>query len=476
MTSRTWTRYASLFGLALALGACTLGAGDGGDGDDGAADDGGDDGNGDDGGGDDVARAPFFLPTGEPDNTAAPSIEVDDDGRIHAVYPAYAGGDAYYATCASDCAGPDAVEVVRLPTDGSTVANAMLALDGAGRPRVLLSTFGEVFYATCDADCGDGASWTQTAIVKHDGLREVSGEALALDPAGNPRFVMHTYVAYLGVGQETPETLLVACDGGACHDPAAWTQSHLSDQIWQSSTLRYDDAGKAHVATVAHVVGDDGLTTLVGAYLSCAGNCGSEDAWSATGLENAYTTEYDAISIEPTISMDLTSGGKPRIAILGKDEASYRRLVYFACDAEECGADGAFTGSILTDSEELSTGLDLALDDEDHPRIAYSFDYNIGVAHCDGADCTAPDAPWDLAKVELGSEMKPDDIFLEWNCNVAAWFLHSPSIAIGPGGAPRVGYQARDISGGVSNPDPTKPDCVAGTDMTWSRLALMGAI
>ena len=35
------------------------------------------------------------------------------------------------------------------------------------------------------------------------------------------------------------------------------------------------------------------------------------------------------------------------------------------------------------------------------------------------------------------------------------------------------GYQARDISGGWSNPDPNMPDCEAGTDMTWSRLALL---
>src|SRR4051812_24430692 len=44
-----------------------------------------------------VAAARFFLPTGVPDNTTAPSIEIDAQGGIHALYPAYAGGDAYYA-------------------------------------------------------------------------------------------------------------------------------------------------------------------------------------------------------------------------------------------------------------------------------------------------------------------------------------------------------------------------------------------
>ena len=56
---------------------------------------------------------------------------------------------------------------------------------------------------------------------------------------------------------------------------------------------------------------------------------------------------------------------------------------------------------------------------------------------------------------------------------MAAWFLHDPSIALTPEGAPRVGYQSRDISGGLGQADPTRPSCVAGTDMTWSRLAVL---
>ncbi len=37
----------------------------------------------------------------------------------------------------------------------------------------------------------------------------------------------------------------------------------------------------------------------------------------------------------------------------------------------------------------------------------------------------------------------------------------------------RVGYQARDVSGGWVKTDPKGPDCVSGTDMTWSRLAIV---
>ena len=448
MTSRSGLRLASFLGLVVALGGCKITS---------ASDDG--DGQGGGGGGADAARAPFFLPTGEPDNTAAPAIELAADGRIHAVFPAYAGGRAYYATCAADCAGPDDMRVVRFDTD-STVANAMLALDAQGRPRVLLSTFDKVYFATCEADCGDGASWAMTELLDHRGDREVSGEAFALDPDGHP--------------QKAPETYYVTCDGD-CHDPVSWTQHKVADQIWQSSSLRFDAQGGAHLATVAHVVLTDGSTQRFGAYVACDRDCDTSQSWVGQGLEAAFYSDYDAVSIAPAISLDLTADGAPRVAVLGQDEASQRRIVYFACD-EDCTSEGAFTGLILSDEHGIGPGLDLALDAQDRPRIAYTLDYNIGLMVCDDADCTAEGAGWDVAKVELGGEMDPDEIFLWENCNVAAWFLHSPSVAIGPSGLPRVGYQARDISGGWENPDPTKPDCEAGTDMTWSRLAMMGPL
>ena len=37
-------------------------------------------------------------------------------------------------------------------------------------------------------------------------------KALALDPNGHPRFLMHTYRAYLGIGQKPPKTFYAACD------------------------------------------------------------------------------------------------------------------------------------------------------------------------------------------------------------------------------------------------------------------------
>lgn len=414
-----------------------------------------------------TSAAHFFLPTPEPDNTAAPVVEVDAQGGVHAVYPAYAGGDAYYAYCARGCASAEDVEVVHFETEGS-VANAMLALDAQGRPRILLSTFQKVYFGACDQGCTERGSWKYGEILDHKGDRQVSGQAFALDPQGRPRFVMHTYLALFGIGQKPPATFLAQCDA-ACEAPQSWRIDQIQDQIWQSSSLRFDDNGGAHLATVAVTLGQGGPTSKLSAYLKCDSGCTSAADWHGIGFVETFEQLTAAAPIAPAVSLALTKQGAPRVLVLGKTPENTPNIVYLECD-QNCAEDN-WRGSTITSHADIGPGIDLALDAQDRPRFVYTLNYNIGLAYCDDADCTHEEALWDGTKVELSGEMDPDDIFLWDNCTVGAWFLHSPSLALTKEGAPRVGYQARDISGGLSQPDPTKPRCEAGTDMTWSRLA-----
>lgn len=426
-----------------------------------------------------VGAARFFLPTGEPDNTAAPSIEVDAQGGIHAVYPAYAGGNAYYAYCAADCRGQSDVKVVMLPTDG-TVANAMLALDANGRPRVLLSAFQKVYYASCESGCTSVNAWRIDEILDHGGDREVSGEALALDPSGHPRFMMHTYRAYLGIGQKPPKTWYATCDA-ACDKAASWSYSEIAQEIWEGTSLRFDRSGGAHIATVIDMNEGDQAGKKLAAYLECAatsagaaasaGACTGADDWNGIGFVKPYENDLEAVSMKPTVSLALTRAGAPRVVVLGENDGKPKNIIYFQCD-QDCTNDH-WQGSVVSDHDKIDAGLDLALDANDHPRLVYTLNYNIGLAYCDSEPCGGPTSNWDLTKVELGGDIPADEIFLWENCTVGAWFLHSPSLALTKDGKPRIGYQARDISGGVSLPDPTKPACRAGTDMTWSRLSVM---
>lgn len=417
--------------------------------------------------------AKFFLPTGEPDNTSAPTVIVDSSDTIHTVYPAYAIGGLYYGHCGASCKGPDDVKVIPFATEG-TVHNAMISLDAEDRPHLLYQTMQHVYYATCTGDCSDASGWSSNIIMDLDGNHEVSGKAFAFDRNGHPRFLVHTSKAYLGIGQKAPETFWASCDA-SCENPASWKQSKIADQMWRGTTLRFDADGRAHVAMVADIGRTESSSGKeMGTYALCESDCEKEASWTGTALWLAFESDLEAVSVGPSISLALTKAGKPRIAMLGAFEETLKRnITYFECD-ENCTGEG-WRGSVLSDLEEINVGIDLALDANDKPRFVHTLDYNIALVYCDDADCTAENANWGLTKVEYGGEMKPDEIFLYDNCNVSAWFLHSPSLALTKDGRPRVGYQARDISGGWSNPNPNAPDCVAGTDMTWSRLAVLSS-
>lgn len=418
----------------------------------------------------------FFLPTVEPDNTSAPTVEVDSAGNTHSVFPAYAGGDAYYSFCANDgtCKDSASAKVVHFQTDG-TVANAMLALTKDGKPRILLSSFSKIYWGACDQNCTERQNWTFASILDHQGKRQVTGEALALDGEGRPRFLMHTYRALWGIGQQAPEEIFARCDAG-CETPESWNYSVIEQEIWEGSHLRFDAQGRPHVATTVIPFEGTSPKDPMTAYLHCdAADCTALGSFRGIGFVAPYESMTEAISMTPAVSLALTKAGAPRIALIGKSQAGKKQLLYFACNSN-CKEAASWSGTLLTEHDVLGAGVDLALDANDHPRLVYTFNYNILLRFCDSNDCTVENAGWDDALVEAASNIPPDKIFLWENCTIGAWFLHDPSIALTSQGIPRVGYQARDISGGFTRPDPTKPGCTPGTDMTFARLALMTGV
>ena len=407
----------------------------------------------------------FFLPTaGDARNVINPTIETDAAGRLHMIYPAYAIGDAFYATCDDGCARAEDVKSVKLETDG-TVANAMLAIGPDGRPQALLATFHRVYYATCTGDCTRRDGWKLSVIRDHAGDEEVTGEAFAIAPSGKPAFVAHTTRMLFGIGQKQPATKYLRCAGDDCHDRASWKETTIvPDQIWQESTLRFDARGRPRLATIAIMNAEP---REAAAYAECNEACDTEKGWTGVGLLPAFS-DRQIERIDPAIAMELTPAGGPRVAVLARNPGGKRNLAYMACDSG-CtdGKSWAIRGLIELDS--VGAGVDLALAGGERPRIVYTVQSNIFLAHCD-KDC-GEEKDWGLAKVELGSEMKRDDIFLYPNCTVAAWFLRHPSIALGKDGQPRVAYRAEDMSGGFTRPDITRGGCRAGADMTLARFA-----
>jgi hypothetical protein len=169
--------------------------------------------------------------------------------------------------------------------------------------------------------------------------------------------------------------------------------------------------------------------------------------------------------------MALTRAAGPRIVALTMPEPGSRALWYFECD-EDC-VDDNWRASIMSEAYQLGSGVDIALDANDHPRFVYTLDYNIGLYYCNHADCTDESATWTLEKVEFASDLEPDATILWPNCSYGTWQLHDPTIVLTPSGSARVGYEASDVSGGWTTLDVTKQPCLAGKDMTLARMALM---
>jgi hypothetical protein len=337
----------------------------------------------------------------------------------------------------------------------------------------VLSTYLRIYYAQCDLNCTERASWSLIELSNHNGELDATGEALALDAAGHPRLLLHGHRnPYEFFKPKRPETQLAQCDSD-CFAAANWRFDVISDsEIWEGSHLRFDQRGRAHVATTVFSYGEMAGGPLT-AYLTCEGACNMLGRWSGTGFGTPVEALTDAVAVHPSVSLALTKAGQPRVAMLIKDNQGKRSIGYAECD-DGCASGDSWRGiNLWAVDSPIGDGIDLALDSKGMPVFAHTINYNIVLTYCQKQPCTAQGATWESSNVERGTELPADAIFLEWNCTIGAWFLHTPSLALTADDKPRVGYQSRDISGGFGRPDPTKPRCSAGTDMTFSRVALL---
>ena len=412
----------------------------------------------------------FFLTTPSSTNTVAPKVVLDSRGGLHVAYPAYVGGKAFYAYCASNCTGMNSFKVVELAV-GESIANVALATTPDGKPRLVLSEFDKAYYASCDSQCTTRAGWTLTPVYEHDNDMEVTGQALALDSKGRPSFLMHTYVSFLGWQQKTPQTLLGSCES-SCNDADSWSFTKIADDIFQYPEAKFDSKDRLQVLAAQLVFTDGVPNDKYATYARCDAECDDASAW----LSYPLGTLYEDTIVKPSLSLALTTNGDARLAAIVEDADETtpdgRLLAYAECTGE-CASIDDWTPVLISQNRAIKNGVGLALD-AGRPRVAFTLDYNIGVYHC-SENCTNND--WQLAEVEFARNLPADDTFLFPGCSAGAWFLDSPSIAMSSDGSLRVGYRAYDVSGTTQPPiDPTKPRCKTGLDFTWSRFAAVPAL
>lgn len=135
---------------------------------------------------------------------ASADLALDANGGMHAAYahfiPNAEHPRAVYTFCTADpsgCADAAAWQSVAL---GDRVREVQLELTAQGQPRLLIVSDEEgrdgqeYYYAACDQNCGNFASWSSTLVVTSYNATSVTDadqpqRSFALDPAGRPAFL-----------------------------------------------------------------------------------------------------------------------------------------------------------------------------------------------------------------------------------------------------------------------------------------------
>ena len=396
-----------------------------------------------------ASRAGLFL--NQTDDVNSAQIAVDASGGVHVAYAAYgknAAGKqpAYYAYCATNCSDRANWSVVSL---SDRVDEVLLALDAAGRPRLLIygedeNAVNHYQYAACDAGCTNGANWQIATLVSINYINisiwDYSQHYFALDPQGRPRFVYYDNYGSIHNG-----TFYAFCDAN-CTNPANWFEVKLSDDLFSDPALAFTSAGQPRIASVIYT--SSGSTPAALAYVACDADCDNAANWDGSFLEVPRGSGHASYVLR------LDSGDRPRIAFyLGSlDNGQGQRLYYLWCNTN-CIAAENWGGSSVGLGQGDGLDPDLALDSQNRPHITYrsSSPDGLGYATCE-SNCESASATWQHRVLETSSTLDA-----EWpippptGCTDAFWYGgYRSSLALSAGGVPRIAYDAEHLYGGGS--------------------------
>jgi hypothetical protein len=430
----------------------------------------------------------FIVPLPDIDRpTSHPTVRVDAAGGVHVAFtpqtsePGSTVRPVYYAYCPGQCASPAAFTIVPL---GDQVQYANLALDPAGHPRLLLRlATGNMFayqYWMCDSGCTNAAQWTSGTVgyayARPVGWGEPFSQFFALDPQGRPRFV------YYDAGADDQDThwgvFYASCDT-SCTQAANWSEVRLLDDTYASTfALALGPAGQPRLAYYTY--DPDNLLQFL-AYAECQATCSSAGGWSGATLA---ATVSASVSEFATFSLRADATGRPRLALYtGTGQGGSlapNTLYYLACDAASCAQTADWSALDLGFTETHGeAGVDLALDPQGRPRIAYhaplAAGFGLYYAWCN-TGCLASAQNWQTQEVEPSEQVdqelpippSPGCPFPQCNppipaCTVSFWDTGvRPSLALDPAGHPRIAYDADHHQGGA---------CGAFSDTRLTRFA-----
>ncbi len=427
----------------------------------------------------DVA-ANFFLPYDLYDHiwsNRMPQLVIDSHDVTHV---AYAANDAtFYGYCSTDCTGKESFHMVGFGLE--KLDTAQLAVDPAGHPRLLVSLVVDGVlnyrYGECNSDCAKIEQWFWSDDLVESIIPGSTVEAVrsfVLDAQGRPRFVHSIWTA-----NGTDASYYVYCNAN-CTEVGSWQQVTLLNAFVENLALQIAPSGLARIAYYAKTQDQQANVVYQIGYLECT----TLDCSEHIGPLNLVQVSSGAVAF----GLRLDSTGSPRMALYpGSGEGGElpaSRLYYLTCTAN-C-AQGAANwraldiGLPVTINDKAvyhgELGLDLALDHQDRPRMAFRiWPYaELGYAWCNQSNCATATDGWNETIVPSTQAADAELGHIRYSCPTcyppiadcqsywdAGWW---PTLAIGADGATRIAFEAQLWSYGGA--------CSAQALARFSRLAV----
>ena len=206
----------------------------------------------------------------------------------------------YYFTCDQACDNGENWHNVLVGANGDEAAHWSFALDGAGRPRVALSSYVPmhgyvVRYLWCDTNCLDTFNW-QSAELPGEGEHP----HLAINAQGQPRIVVADTV-YDATGNNPVETLFIlGCNSHCQSTGAEWQRTmvengkHLA-AAWSGSMPPACAGGQWHSLFPSLVLGAAGRSFVVYDAIYVAECTYDAGAGSWIVVDGEFSTPWRAV-------------------------------------------------------------------------------------------------------------------------------------------------------------------------------------
>lgn len=315
----------------------------------------------------------------------------------------YSGGkDYHYAACNASCTQSSQWTITRVlsswGTDSFDVNNDRtpqhsFALDHQGRPRFFYQDrnyfYAEpdhygAFYAYCDANCTNAASWQQTEV---------------------GRFI------------------------------------NYDAELFDLPSLTFTSTGQPRVISRVYAKNADGSEAPTGLYYyECNASCGQTASWQRVFL---IPTGTGALP-HPSWDIELDSSNRPRVVIFtGTDltpESVENSLLYLWCNTNCLDVNNWDFNSVGL-AREVGQSPDLELNAQGKPRIAWiDITGDAGYSWCNTA-CESATPPWQSKIVETEAALRQNfPQAIPFSCDSDVWEGLAPILSLDKSGNPRLAY------------------------------------